>query len=303
VTVARFVAVDWSAASAPKRGRDSIWIADGTAATGAPIELINPRTRAAAAADLDDIVLHGGRSRAGTGGAGATLIALDASLGYPAGTAAALGLEGVPWRSIWSLLEEVIDDDERNRNNRFAVAAELNRRIGCTSGAPAGPFWGAPPGRQDTTLTAHKVPPPGDLAEWRLVEIALRARGLRPFSLWQLLGAGAVGSQTLMAIATFARLLDRWRRAGLRCEVWPFTTGLAVPPGHADVVVVEMWPSLHPLPTTGHPVRDARQVLAAVERLRTAARSGELAGWWTPDLPPAQRRLVETEEGWVLGVS
>ena len=58
-----------------------------------------------------------------------TLIGVDFSLGYPAGTAAALGLTGVGWSAMWQLLVDRIRDDDRNVNNRFAVAAELNRQL------------------------------------------------------------------------------------------------------------------------------------------------------------------------------
>ncbi len=111
-------------------------------------------------------------------------------------------------------LGRLVDDDARNRNNRFGVASELNARMG----AAPGPFWGCPPRAASASLTTTK-PPPGPLAEWRTVESVLRERGHRPFSSWQLLGAGAVGSQSLLGIPMVMRLRERF---GGRLAVWPF---------------------------------------------------------------------------------
>ena len=115
-----------------------------------------------------------------------TLIAVDFSLGYPAGTAAALGLTGAEWSAMWDLIADRVTDDDRNVNNRFAVAAELNERL---TGAAA-PFWGCPPSARGRCLVRTKPSLATGLAEFRAVERLLRARGARPFSSWQLLGAG-----------------------------------------------------------------------------------------------------------------
>lgn len=186
----RFVVVDWSANSSPKLGRDSIWIAvhDGD------LNVVNVPTRSAAEAMLLDLLTDDVP----------TLLGVDFSLGYPVGTAAALALDGVAWAAMWRLLGGMISDDDRNRNNRFAVAAELNRRM---SGAPT-PFWGRPASQELAMLTATKPSAFGPVGEWRAVESLLRTDGRRPFSSWQLLGAGAVGGQSLLGIATMSRLVD-----------------------------------------------------------------------------------------------
>ena len=49
----RFVVVDWSANSTPKRGRDSIWIA---VLDGHGVSVSNPSTRAAAEESLAELV-------------------------------------------------------------------------------------------------------------------------------------------------------------------------------------------------------------------------------------------------------
>ena len=55
------------------------------------------------------------------------LIGFDFPFGYPAGTAARLGLRGLAWRNLWQTLEDRIADGKDNRNNRFDVAESLNR--------------------------------------------------------------------------------------------------------------------------------------------------------------------------------
>jgi len=280
----RIVVVDWSAASRPKRGRDSIWMAtigDGECA------IENIATRRACEHRLAHLLVAD-RHR--------TLLGVDFSLGYPAGTAAALGLGGSPWCAMWDLLESAVADDDRNVNNRFAVAADLNRRLG---GGP-GPFWGRPRTKQSGSLTTTKAPT-GGLPEWRAVERMLRAAGRRPFSSWQLLGAGSVGSQSLVGIPVLERLR---RRGGDRVHVWPFSTGLAVPSLAAGgLVIAEVWPSLVDVTSAagGSAVRDAVQVDGLARELADVDRRGQLPGLFTPAVEPAARRAVVAEEGWVLG--
>ena len=306
----RVVVVDWSAASTPKRGRDSIWVAERDASTG-EVRTSNPPTRAVALERLRAIACAPGRA----------LIGVDACLGYPAGTAAALGLRpgpsGSPWSATWALLAAELTDGPDNANDRFKVAAALNERIG----PGPGPFWGCTPRRAGPHLTATKVPS-DPLPEWRAVERELRTRGRRPFSCWQLLGAGAVGSQSLLAIAALHRLRDDVAAtSGRAVDVWPLSTGLVVP--GAPVVLAEVWPSLVP-PDDDHadgrhldgrhadgrgrdePVRDERvrdeaQVEALSAHLVALQRDGALGAAFSPDVGGAERAVV-AEEGWVLGV-
>ena len=281
----RYVVVDWSANSAPKLGRDSIWLADHDR-TGAA-SVTNLATRAAAEAFLVELLESDSRS--------STLVGVDFSLGYPDGTAAALGLRAAPWSAMWDLLAEHIDDDDRNANNRFAVAAALNRRL--TGGAA--PFWGCPPAHRSPTLTSTKPRPFGALAEWRTVEAVLRAQGRRPFSSWQLLGAGAVGSQSLLGIPMIVRLRER---LGQRVHVWPFTTGFAVPArDDGAIVVAEVWPSMSTI-DAGAAVRDAAQVAATERWLADADRRGDLEALLSPALDSEVAGAAIAEEGWVLGV-
>jgi hypothetical protein len=286
----RIVVVDWSASSAPTTGADSVWIAvaDAGASAGAGgIELSNPSTRRIALAEI----------AAAVDSVGSTLIGVDFSLGFPRGAAEALGLVGRPWRAMWELLGSAVSDDERNRNNRFAVASSLNAEV--ANGA-AGPFWGCPPAQRTDYLTSTKPArtaawPP----EWRHVEARLRAEGLRPFSAWQLLGAGAVGSQSLVGIAALERLRQN---LGERLCVWPFDTGMAAPTD-TDVVVAEVWPSRWPVTVPSDMVKDAAQVQATAQRLVDMNSEGTLGALFAPLVESSQLDDVLREEGWVLGVT
>jgi hypothetical protein len=280
----RIVVVDWSASSSPTTGADSVWIA---VADADGIELSNPSTRRAALAEV----------ATAANSVGSTLIGVDFSLGFPRGTAEALGLVGRPWRAMWELLGSDISDDDRNRNNRFAVASSLNAAV--ANGA-AGPFWGCPPAQRTDHLTSTKPPrevrwPP----EWRHVETRLRDEGLRPFSAWQLLGAGAVGSQSLVGIAALERLRSN---LGERLCVWPFDTGLAAPTD-ADVVVAEVWPSRWPVTVPSDMVKDAAQVQVTAQRLVDMNTEGTLGALFAPLVESSQLDEVLGEEGWVLGVT
>ncbi len=129
-------------------------------------------------------------------------------------------------------------DDDRNVNNRFEVAAALNHRLADARS----PFWGCPPSAASEHLRPSKPASSGSLAEYRGVEQILRGQGYRPFSSWQLLGAGAVGSQSLLGIARLERLR---RRFPDRVEVWPFTTSLGAPTlDRGAIVIAEVWPSM-----------------------------------------------------------
>lgn len=282
----RFVVVDWSASSRPKRGADSIWIATCDGGDHGTVVSHNAPTRAAASEMLEGLVADGSDVR--------TLVGVDVSLGFPAGTAEALGCRGAPWRDTWALLHDLVDDDVHNDNNRFEVAAELNRRIG----HPVGPFWGCPPSQVRPRLAPTKPASFGGLGEWRYTEQVLREGGLRPFSVWQLLGAGAVGSQTLLGIPWFEQLFRRYETIG----VWPFTTGLERPDlPSGGVVLAEVWPSMFPV-GDGAP-RDRAQVESTAHHLAWADRTGRLQEWFRPAVPVAQRSAVVHEEGWTLGVA
>jgi hypothetical protein len=284
------VAVDWSGASVPVIGADSIWVA--TSGGG----LHNPSTRMAAARLLDEIV---------DGAAGRrVLVGVDSAIGYPSGSAALFGLDGDGWRAMWSHLAASVVDDDHNRNDRFAVGAALNRR----SGLCAGPFWGRPArtaragGGAAGELIERLAPTKPRfeaVAEWRACERELRARRMWPSSVWQLCYAGSVGGQALTAIPVLERLRARCGRV----EVWPFTTGFADPHALPDdaVVLAEVWPGAFTVDRARHVVKDAAQVLHVVDELVAADRSGALGDWFSaPHIGDADRRAALDEEAWIL---
>jgi precorrin-8X/cobalt-precorrin-8 methylmutase len=274
----RYIVVDWSAAATPRTGADSIWVADLVA--GARPTLTNPRTRRDAAAWLDAAFDRSGEQR--------ILVGVDACLGYPRGTAAYFGLDGVPWKAMWDAIASLSNDDDGNRNNRFEVAAHLNER----GRVRPGPFWGCVDDRSAPVLS-RKKPAGFPVPEYRLVEARLRSASSAPKSVWQLLGAGSVGGQTLTLLPILRRLLDR-------SEVWPFTTGLWAPEPTSRIVVAEVWPSWFVREIPPGMVRDAAQVAGTAAALAAADAAGDLASWFSPSVDESEP--VVREEGWILGV-
>ena len=281
-----FVVVDWSAANLPRVGRDSIWICRRC---GDEETLVNPPTRHAAKALLEvwlaAALVSGQR----------TLLGFDFPFGYPAGFAARLGLAGAPWRAVWDEIATLIADDERNRNNRFAVADELNRRV---SGG-AFPFWGCPatPPRAHLHGRHHRRHDHEGLAERRLVDLYIP----RAQPCWKLLGTGSVGGQALTGIPVVRALRDdpRWSR---HAQIWPFESGLAAP-APVPIVIAEIYPSLWAVaPAPGEP-KDRAQVRTVAGSLAALDRAGALAPLFAGDplLTAPHRHLIETEEAWYLG--
>jgi precorrin-8X/cobalt-precorrin-8 methylmutase len=132
------------------------------------------------------------------------------------------------------------------------------------------------------------------------VEAALRDHGHRPFSSWQLLGAGAVGSQSLVGIPMLARMRNHF--AG-RLDVWPYTTGFDPPTGaRGAIVVAEVWPSMLDVADNGELVRDAAQVDTTAQWLAAADTAGELQPMFSPAISAEVATAATAEEGWVLGV-
>jgi precorrin-8X/cobalt-precorrin-8 methylmutase len=283
-----FVMVDWSAATVPRTGRDSIWIC-WHAKDGEKLE--NPPTRHAAKSILADwlaaAVQRGER----------VLIGFDFPFGYPSGFAARLGLSGPPWRAVWDEIAGLLRDSEENGNNRFEIAAEFNRRVsnGCF------PFWGRPPGFDAPFLGPkhHRAHESGGLAERRLVDLHIPSA--QPC--WKLLGAGSVGGQALTGIPVVRALRDdpRW----IDCvRIWPFETGLQAPE-QGTVVIAEVYPSLWAVSPAAGETKDAAQVRSVARSFADSDRAGSLAALFAgdPSLTPEQRQRVEAEEAWTLGVT
>ena len=288
-----YVMVDWSAASRPRRGKDSIWytvlLRDG-ATTTRPI-LANPPTRHQATAELIECL-------SGLIGEGRRVLAgFDFPFGFPDGTAARLGVTGLPWRHLWQELHDTITDDESNGNNRFDVAERLNERLS----GEAFPFWGDVRETSRAYLVRRGRRPhgPDDLAERRLCD--RRIPSTQP--VWKLAGAGSVGSQALMGIPRVWQI-RRDPRLALVTHIWPFETGLRYDPS-PRLVLAEIYPSqVPPAPLADMP-KDAGQVVAMTDHLAAADARQTLEALFAggPALTAGERRCIEREEAWILGAT
>ncbi|MGR3492313.1 MAG: molybdopterin guanine dinucleotide synthesis [Shimia sp.] len=277
----RVIAVDWSARSTPSPKaptKDAIFICD----TGAGGHPTYHRTRHAAmnvvAAALDDALTRNER----------TVIGFDFGFGYPAGFAKALTGRADPF-AVWDWLAERIEDGPDNANNRFEVAAEINRRF-----PGIGPFWGCP-----QHLNLSDLPAKGSLRyghgmrERRAVEDVVRSA--QP--MWKLYTTGSVGSQSLLGLPHLACLRRRFQRL---VRVWPFEEDAL----YAPVTLTEIYPSSVPIQSAaamtakypGHPydILDARQVRAVCEAAHDFLQKIGPAG---EGISPTAR-----EEGWIAGV-
>ena len=290
-----YVIVDWSAASKPTTGADSVWIGvlKRDVRFRMAFESHNPATRAEAekllSALLDDRAKRSER----------TLLGFDFPLGFPRGFAEALKLAGdEPWRAAWNQLDRMVKDKADNTNNRFGVGSEINRRL---TGGPF-PFWGVPPKDALTTLQPKRGRNhgPHDLPEFRHAELA--AKGASP--IWKLYYQGSVGGQAILGIPMVRRLkLAR----GEALKVWPFETGWKAL-GEADlagvdVVAAEVYPSLYKAQPAAGEVKDLAQVRATAEHFARLDEAGKLGALFAPakETAPDVVADAEREEGWVLG--
>lgn len=284
--------VDWSAASSPRLGRDSIWIACAERRGRAVrrTALVNLRTRAEAAGWLETRL-------AALAQEGRVLAGFDFPFGYPVGTATRLGLNGIAWRSLWTELAVKIVDQPDNGNNRFDLAEDWNRRIG----NEAFPFWGnvREEPRPHLLRRGCRAHGPGDLARRRLADA--RVPGAHP--VWQLAGNGSVGSQALLGIPRVWQIRHAPALEQI-AAIWPFETGLADDAGKR-VILAESYPSLVKAKRLAHLPKDAGQVAAMVEAFAHADAAGELPAWFQGDpvLSAAERAVIEQEEAWILGLS
>lgn len=288
-----YVMVDWSANSTPKSGTDSIWIAH--AERGADTTVSNPRTRFAAYEIVRGLLHHA------IGRGARVLVGFDFPYGYPFGLASALGLEGEPWRAVWRELARLVVDEPNNRNNRWKVAAELNRRVG----GDHGPFWNAPTLAVSADLLRTRGSFPFaagsvcDLSEYRTVDRQLRDSGRQAHSCWKLFTPGSVGSQALVGIPVLERLRADPDLAAVS-TVWPFETGFTPPAGPA-IVHAEIWPGAVDVDMALHPIKDAAQVLSLAAFFAGLDDDGTLATLFGEPRALGAASACVNEEGWILG--
>lgn len=333
-----YLMVDWSARAAPspkKTSPDAIWWATLSRKGSNYTEDIQyARTRFNAIARIR-------RALVDAADAGRrVLVGFDFAFGYPHGFAERI--TGKPCAfSLWRRLagdddgpdKTTIMDNHLNENNRFAVAAQLNRMVAKDKDkktSKRGPFWGFPLTRdqQSLSVSAPDPYPRGDADEtdkWpedllgfkRFRETDRLASGAKP--VWQLLGNGSVGSQVLVGLPWLHEL--RRSLCG-RAVVWPFETGFSSPPPSKSVVIVEIYPSLLKeevdevlsrdkktiapcLDTKGKWIPDCVQVLACSGAFAglDGKPSGSLAHLFKPPaIEQLPRVRVKEEEGWIFGV-
>lgn len=291
-----YVIVDWSAAAAPKVGKDSIWIGvmKRDIRFRLSFEAFNPPTRQAAEKQLREILADFRRR------GDKALLGFDFPLGFPAGTAEALALKEPNWRGQWAFLGANVVDKADNTNNRFAVAAKINRLMT----DEARPFWGSPPKDVQRWLQATK--PVGDtIPQLRQGEIATQSLGKAGAkSIWQLMGAGSVGGQALTGIPAVKRLIDE---LGDKAAVWPFDTGWkALSPEDLEgkeVVIAEVYPALSNAKPEPGEVADRAQVRAVAEQFAKLDEQDKLGQVFAAPATatPELIETVEREEGWILG--
>ena len=246
-----YMVVDWSANGTPKTGRDSLWIA--RLVPGGRVLLDNPSTRATAItliqAHFEEEARQGRRVLAG----------FDFAFGYPEGLSHALAPDA-DWRHVWAFMHENLMDGPDNANNRFDMAALLNRRFD-----GQGPFWGNGLSRDIPDLPRRKPQGWGDNLPLNRRLADQLATGAQ--EVWKLSGAGSVGGQSLTGIAALEGLR---RRVSL--AVWPFEPFAST---HLPVLA-EVFPSLVPLDPSLHAVRDAAQVSGLAARLAEWDADGSL---------------------------
>jgi len=290
-----YVIVDWSAASKPTTGADSIWIGvlKRDVRFRMAFESYNTATRAEAeqrlGAILDDLKKRSERA----------LVGFDFPLGFPRGFAEALKLPGeAPWRAAWDQIDKMVTDKPTNLNNRFGVASEINRRL---TGGPF-PFWGCPPRDTLTTLQPKKTRAhgAGDLPEFRHADLAAPGAS----SIWKLYYNGSVGGQAILGIPAARRIkLAR----GDAAKVWPFETGFKALTeadlAGVDVVLAEVYPSLIKAPALPGEVKDLTQVRTTAEYFARLDEASKLGGLFGPSKTAAADMVLdaEREEGWILG--
>ncbi len=292
-----YIIVDWSAKSelsSAKPCRDAIWWAIARAKSrNVMVEVPEyARGRHNAIERLAAIVTAERTANR------RVLLGFDLPFGFPAGVAKHLTGSANALK-LWDWLDKRIKDNKDNNNNRFEVAGEINQTY-----PGVGPFWGCPAKSKYLGIPAKKSSRTCQELHPREYRIAdLRAEGAK--TVWQLYGAGSVGSQVLVGLPAIKRLISHLD-IGNQVSIWPFQTGLCVP--DASVIIVEIYPSLirHSIDRKRNEdeILDRAQVRVNAEAFASLDAQGDLALLFKGDinLTSSKRQAIETEEGWILGL-
>ncbi len=291
-----YVIVDYTAAEGKKTGESSMWIGvmKRDVRFRLSYEAHNPATRAEGLSLLRsllaDLKKRGDR----------VLLGVNFALGFPRGTAERLHLKGTPWEAMWDFLARNVVDKPDNTNNRFQVAAKMNRLMT----DDAYPFWGCPKNAAQKWLSTLKPAEFGDFPELRLTEDATKTlkKAAHAKSLWQMHGAGVVGGQSMLGIAALKALIADDIR------VWPQASGFGALDIEAlqgvSTVIAEVLPPMYDGTAHSGEVKDAAMIRLTAEALANADDKGELGAMFAApkELNDAQATIAATEEGWILGV-
>jgi hypothetical protein len=240
------------------------------------------------------------------------LVGFDFPYGFPCGFSRALGLPNgsQSWFLVWAELTTRLIDDDKNVNNRFEMAGQLNAIAG---GLLNGPFWGHPVGRVFEHLGPRSPGYPfaasGGVILERLRVTEQRLPGTQES--WKLYGAGSVGGQCLVGIPHVHKL--RRDPSLAHCSrVWPFETGFLDQPGSFEghsIIHAEIWPGIVSQVVQGLQeqdrtlIKDRAQVRAMCNWAMDLDREQKLLEFFgqPPRLTSAQIEQCIEEEGWVLG--
>ena len=286
----RIIIVGWSDADAPTRGDNSIWRASIDVA-GGQAACVNHATRhLATKALVGELIDTQGRK---------VFLGFDFPLGFPRGFARRLVGPTANWRAVWTAVDKVVVDSADNTNNRYIAGAALNARAGMSPG----PFWGCPPDQNHGSVRAAKPSTFAGLPEYRIAEQRLATRGVSTPTAWQLHGPLSAGGRALLGMPLVRELAER---SGLakRVRLWPFETGCTDQPTRAStdaVVIGEVWPWSYELDPAAHPLPDAARAISTAQHLATLDRAGRLGALFAPAVRDDDLRVVEREEGWILG--
>ena len=265
--------VDWSGGNdrgaTPKK--DAIWLCVGRG--GAAEDPQYFRNRQVAEAWITSFL-------AGERAAGRSVLAgFDFAFGYPEGFGKVLTGSDDPF-AVWDWFAERVEDTPE-ANNRFDLAGKINARF-----SGIGPFWGNGLKRDIADLPRKgrdRQPALHGMAEKR--EVETRAKGA--FPVWQLSGAGAVGSQVIMGLPMLARLRKNF--AG-DIAVWPFEDL------NKPIALVEIWPSLIAKRIA------ATQPAGMIKDAHQVATLAQAISMMPEDTLSTLLNIPKTSEGWILGL-
>ncbi len=287
-----YLMVDWSARNVPASGADSIWLAHFRRDESGEItrNVTNPRTRVEAMTLIASII------RTAISLNERIVTGFDFALGYPLGALEIIS-QKEDYRSLWKIFAERIQDDVGNRSNRFEVAGQINNEF--FADKPL--YWGQPTGQFFSGLSATKPKHnyEGDIG-FRATELA--AKGAK--SVWQLMGAGCVGSQSMLGMKHLHHLLNHDDIAAHTC-VWPLDNGFTHDLSKLSTIV-EIYPSLKLFDGRFSDARykDERQVKSVCDVFCEMDHAGTLQGLF--EVPAGLSRedvdRVMRGEGWILGL-